>query len=254
MQENISRRRSSKPKAAARKGEAKAQEATGLLEGAELYSARTGSRSDYAYRVLLNAIRNGTLSPGDRIREEEVAQSLGISRTPVREAIQLLQARRLVEDVRGRGIVVIELTRLQVLELYAMREVLEGAAGRFAASYASPAEIMLMRQQLEEFNAAEGDAAKLGSINAKLHLTIYEAARNRYVQEALANLQDSLSLLPSTTFSLPGRFASAKEEHRAIVDAIELRDSDQAEAACRLHIREAQRARLTMLFNATQVE
>ncbi len=255
MPEDVLRRKAVKApakKAApgkAAKAAAVAAEAPGLLDGVEEYSARSGSRSDYAYRILLNAIRTRKLSPGDRVREEEVAQSLGISRTPVREALQLLQARRLVEDVRGRGIVVNELTRLQVLELYAMREVLEGAAGRFAANYAAPAEIALMRQLLDEFDAAKGNPARLGAINARLHTTIYEAARNRYVQEALANLQDSLSLLPSTTFSLPERFASAQEEHRAIVNAIELRDSDRAEAASRLHIREAQRARLAMLFS-----
>jgi DNA-binding GntR family transcriptional regulator len=221
------------------------------LAGAESYSARSGSRSDYVYGTLLGAIRSGKLIPGDRVREEDVAQSLGVSRTPVREALQLLQARRLVEDAPGRGIIVVELTRLQVLELYAMREVLEGAAARFAANYASPAEISLMHQLLNEFEGAEGDPSSLGRINAKLHQTIYEAARNRYVQEALANLQDSLSLLPNTTFSLPERFDPAKAEHRAVVEAIEHRDSDRAEAAGRVHIREAQKARLSMLSRAS---
>ena len=84
-------------------------------------------------------------------------------------------------------------------------------------------------------------------INIALHRTIYDAARNRYMQEALNNLEDALSLLRNATFSLPERFASADREHRAIVAAIESRDSEGAEAASRLHIREAQRARLRLL-------
>jgi DNA-binding GntR family transcriptional regulator len=175
--------------------------------------------------------------------------SRGVSRTPVREALQHLQARRLVEMAPGRGIVVVELNTQQVMELYAMREVLEGAAGRFAAQHALPAEIAMMHELLEEFEAAAGDSARLARINNNLHRTIYEAARNRYMHEALNNLEDALSLLQNTTFSLPERHAPANAEHRRIVAAIESRDSDGAESASREHIREAQRARLRMLMN-----
>jgi DNA-binding GntR family transcriptional regulator len=212
-------------------------------------SSRGGPRGEFVYKALLDGIRAGRILPGDRIREEDVAQSLGVSRTPVREALQHLQARRLVEMAPGRGIVVVELNTQQVMELYAMREVLEGAAARFAAQHALPAEISMMRELLDEFEKAEGDSQRLARINNNLHRTIYEAARNRYMHEALNNLEDALSLLQNTTFSLPERHASAAREHRAIVSAIESRDSEGAEAASRLHIRESQRARLRMLMN-----
>ncbi|MBP1883777.1 GntR family transcriptional regulator [Sinorhizobium mexicanum] len=214
-----------------------------------MLSSRGGPRGELVYKALLEGIRAGRIRPGDRIREEDVAQSLGVSRTPVREALQQLQARRLVEVAPGRGIVVVELNTQQVMELYAMREVLEGAAARFAAQHALPAEIAMMRELLNEFDTAEGDAAELARINHALHRTIYEAARNRYMHEALNNLEDALSLLQNTTFSLPERHGSASREHKAIVSAIESRDSEGAEAASRLHIREAQRSRLRMLMN-----
>ena len=216
------------------------------------YSPRSGSRGEFVYRALIQAIRKGTLRPGDRIREEEVAQALGVSRTPVREALQLLQTRRLIEMTPGRGVVVMELTKQQVLELYAMREVLEGAAARFAARHASPTEIALLHQLLDEFSASAGDAEHLARINHMLHRAIYDAARNVYMQEALANLEDGLSLLQNTTYSIPERHASADQEHRAIVAAIERRDMDGAEALSRLHIRESQRIRLSMLMNASR--
>lgn len=211
-------------------------------------TSRGGPRGELVYKALLEAIRAGRLQPGERIREEDVAQSLGVSRTPVREALQHLQARRLVEMAPGRGIVVVEFNTQQVMELYAMREVLEGAAARFAAQHAVGAEIAMMRELLGEFSSSQGDPAKLARINNALHRTIYDAARNRYMQEALNNLEDALSLLRNTTFSLPERFDSADREHRAIVAAIESRDSEGAEAASRLHIREAQRARLRLLM------
>lgn len=213
-----------------------------------VFSSRGGPRGEFVYNALLEGIRAGRIRPGDRLREEEVAQSLGVSRTPVREALQHLQARRLVELAPGRGIVVVEFSTQQVMELYAMREVLEGAAARFAAQHAMAAEIAMMREFLDEFDAAEGDSQRLARVNNTLHRTIYEAARNRYMLEALNNLDDALSLMQDTTFSLPERFASASKEHRDIVDAIENRDADVAEMASRKHIREAQQARLRLLM------
>jgi DNA-binding GntR family transcriptional regulator len=204
-------------------------------------------RGGVVYRALLEAIKSGKLKPGNRVREEEIARSLGVSRTPVREALQLLQARRLIELVPGRGLVVVELNMHQVMELYAMREVLEGASARFAAQHALPGEIAVMRQLLDAFTAAKGNPKKLEQVNIALHRAIYEAARNRYMHEALNNLGDALSLLGRTTFTLPERHESADREHRAIVAAIDAHDSDKAEAVSRLHIREAQRARLSLL-------
>ena len=222
-------------------------DAKGALAGG--LSSTDGPRSAFVYKAFLAAIRDGTILPGDRIREDDLAKSLGVSRTPVREALQFLQARRLVEMAPGRGLVVVELNIPQVMELYAMREVLEGAAARFAAQHALPAEIAMLRELADEFEAAEGDPKRLARINDNLHRAIYEAARNRYMHEALNNLGDALSLLQNTTFSLPERHASASREHRAIVAAIEARDSDRAEAESRHHIREAQQARLRMLMN-----
>ena len=202
--------------------------------GDPVLSLRTGPRGKFVYNALLKRIRTGRVRPGDRLREEEIAETLGVSRTPVREALQHLQARHLVETAPGRGIVVVELNTRQVMELHEMREVLEGAAARFAAQHAMPAEIAMMRDFIDEFEAAGGDSQRLAKANNSLHRTIYEAARNRYMLEALNTLDDALSLTQDTNFSLPERCVS--REHRAIVTAIEERDADAAEMASRMHI------------------
>lgn len=204
-------------------------------------------RSEFVYKSLLADIRAGKLKPGDRIREEVVAASLGVSRTPVREALQHLQTRGLVEIATGRGTIVVDVSMHEAIEMYAMREVLEGAAARFAAQHALPAEISIMQDLLEEFVAAKGDPKQLAYVNHRLHRTIYRAARNKYMHEALNHLDDSLSLLQGTTFELEERFEPADREHREIVAAIANRDADAAEAASRRHIREAQSARMRIL-------
>jgi DNA-binding GntR family transcriptional regulator len=114
-----------------------ADESATLISPEEL---RGRSRAEFVYEHLLEAISEGRLR-GTRIREEDIAKSLGVSRTPVREALQRLQERGLLAVGAGRGLVVRELGEREVMELYAMREILEGSAARFAAQHAGEEEI-----------------------------------------------------------------------------------------------------------------
>jgi DNA-binding GntR family transcriptional regulator len=205
------------------------------------------SRAQRVYDSLLAAIKDGRFKHGDRMREEEVARALGVSRTPVREALARLQIRGLLEMSPG-GLVVAKLSRLQVMELYAVREILEGSAARFAAQHASPSDIASLRHMAEAFSELRNDPQRLARLNRLFHEAIYEAAHNRYLMRTLDELHDALMLLPSTTFAVPGRQAQAVEEHAEILAAIEARDPDSAERAARHHIRQAQEARIGMLF------
>src|SRR5262245_9135311 len=99
------------------------------------------SLSETVFRSLRQALRAGIYQPGDRLREEEVAKRLKVSRTPVREALSRLVSKGLVEPAGGRGLIVRRLSTAEVLELYAMREILEGAAARLAAQHASLPEL-----------------------------------------------------------------------------------------------------------------
>lgn len=206
------------------------------------------SRGSKVYHALVERIRAGDLKPGERAREEEVAETLGVSRTPVREAFVRLLARGLLENTDA-GLSVASLSRPQVMELYAMRARLEGAAAAFCAENASPGEIASLRHAAALFDAQEGAADDIARANTVFHEVIYEAAHNRYLVRMLEDLNDSLALLPSTTFSVPGRAEAARSEHRAILDAIEKRDANAAEKAARDHIGQALKGRLELLFS-----
>jgi len=203
---------------------------------------RTGSRADFVFESLRDAIWDGRIARGERVREEEIARNLGVSRTPVREALQRLQQRGLLVVGAGRGLVVAELSHDQMIELYAMREVLEGSAARFAAQRAAEAEIAILIRLQRELRHATNDARMLVMLNRRFHQAIYHAAHNQYLMQTLETLHDSLALLNHTTFSMPKRKES-DDEHRKIVLAIERREPDQAEQAARTHIRNAQRSR-----------
>ena len=204
---------------------------------------RTRSRAEFVYESLRDAISDGRIAGGERVREEEVAHNLGVSRTPVREALQRLQQRGLLVLGAGRGLVVAQLSQQQVVELYAMREILEGSAARFAAKHATTAEIAILYQLQEQLRVAEGDAMLHVSLNRRFHQAIYEAAHNRYLMQTLDSLHDSFALLRSTTLRLPHRQRNSDEERRRIIAAIEKHDPDLAEREAREHILQAQRTR-----------
>src|SRR5215510_6333803 len=204
---------------------------------------RTRSRADFVYESLRDAIWDGRIAVGERVREEEIARNLGVSRTPVREALQRLHQRGLLVFGASRGLVVAELSQHQVLQLYAMREILEGSAARFAAQHATAADVTILYRLQKELADAKPDPALLVTLNRRFHQAIYEAAHNQYLMQTLNMLHDSLALLHNATFRVPSRRSESDEEHRRIVAAIEKRDPDAAEEAGREHIRQAQHTR-----------
>jgi DNA-binding GntR family transcriptional regulator len=205
------------------------------------------SRGEDAYQQLKHAIRRGTLAPGTRVREVEIAGRFGISRTPAREAIRRLESEGLVSFVPRHGAVISRLDHQATMELYDLREILEGSAAGFAARHGSAAEI----EELEELISAEPELAdkpdQLADLNQLFHSALYRAAHNRYLERALIGLRDSMALLGGTSLRVSGRFEAAHAEHMAIVSAIAQRNVEDAERAARLHIRNAQRARLKLM-------
>jgi DNA-binding GntR family transcriptional regulator len=212
------------------------------------------SRGEQAYQKLQQAIQSGALKPGTRLRENELAEWLGSSRTPIREALNRLQTEGLIVQEPRRGMIIAELDHNAIAELYVMREVLEGTAARLAARHASDVEVAMLREIAERDKATENDPIKLAKNNRLFHETLYRTAHNRYLLKTLSLLRESMALLGQTTLALPGRSDAAFEEHDAIVAAIERHDAFGAEEACRTHIRAAYRARMKIMFEALDEE
>lgn len=207
------------------------------------------SRSQLVHETLRDLIRDGVLEPGQRVREADIAERLGVSRTPVREAINRLLLEGLIALTPIRGFAVAELDKHQVLEIYAVREFLEGAAARFAAQHASVLELQSLREMVEASRSIpDSDPGQHARLNKQFHGMIAEASHNRFLQPLLTRLADSLALVRGTTFELPGRAELVYQEHLAIIEAMEARDPERAEFAAREHIRKAGDVRLKQLF------
>lgn len=196
-----------------------------------------------AYRRLIDEIRSGALAPGARLREIELAERMGISRTPVREAIRQLESDGLVSHLPRQGATIRSLDHAEVVELYEMRAVLEGTAARLAARAASDielAELVALNAEL----AAVPAGAQAREINRIFHRTLIEAARNRFLIKAMSALQKTLLILGPTTLAEPERAVAAVAEHGAVLDALQSRDGAGAEVAMRAHVEAALSARI----------
>ena len=189
------------------------------------------------------------LRPGDRLTETDLAERLGISRTPVREAIRQLESDGLVSHVPRVGAVVRRLDLAEITELYEMRAVLEGTAARFAARAAAEVEL----DELQALNAEMQEAAEARALydaNRQFHAVILNAARNRFLLRAVDAVQKTLLILGPSTMEEAGRAQSAITEHAAIIAALRARDGAAAESAMRAHIEAAHRVRLKQVRGA----
>ena len=195
---------------------------------------------------MRESLRSGAFRSGEHLREADVAKRLRISRTPVREAFHRLVAEGLLHVGRWNGVVVAELSADELVQLYAVREALEGTAARLAAEHATATEIARLSEITAAEAAAKSDPDQLVVINSELHQTIYAAAHNRYLLQALNTVVDALGLLRHSTFVLPGSIELAHREHLKIIAAIRKHKPDDAEELAREHIRHALAMRLRL--------
>jgi DNA-binding GntR family transcriptional regulator len=197
-----------------------------------------------AYTLILEAIDAGVYKPGDRLVESELADRFGVSRTPVREALQRLETQSMLTR-DGRSLIVASLDHNQLAELYAVRTELEGLAARLAARHATEEEMHVLRAMVEDDKALlGGDPRSLSRANKRFHKQIHLASHNRFLVQQLDLVHRSMALMATTSFAAEGRDAVGLAEHDAIVTAIEARDGEAAYQALRGHISKAFETRL----------
>ncbi|HRO14402.1 MAG TPA: GntR family transcriptional regulator [Paracoccus sp. (in: a-proteobacteria)] len=196
-----------------------------------------------AYSLILSAIDNGTYRPGDRLVESELAERFGVSRTPVREALQRLETQAMLTR-DGRSLIVATLDHNQLAELYTVRTELEALAARLAARHATREEARVLNQMVAEDRKIIGDPQALSRANRRFHHQIHLASHNRYLVQQLDIVHRTMALMAHTSLAAEGRGERAMAEHQAIVDAIAAGDSEAAERALRDHISLAYETRL----------
>ncbi len=198
-----------------------------------------------AYTLILDAIDTGVYRPGDRLVESELADRFGVSRTPIREALQRLETQSLLAR-DGRSLIVASLDHNQLSELYVVRAELEGLAARLAARHATAEEVRVLKDMVEDDKMLINDPSALSRANRRFHKQIHLASHNRYLVQQLDLVHRSMALMATTSLAAEGRGEVAMAEHAAIVEAIETHDEDRAYVALKDHISKAFVTRLKL--------
>ncbi|PAF48030.1 GntR family transcriptional regulator [Helicobacter sp. 12S02634-8] len=198
---------------------------------------------EQVYQSIINAIKNATLAPGDRIKENDLVKTTGFSRTPIREAISLLLNEGMITNDQKRGLIITELDQNMIAQIYEMREVLEGAAAKLAAQHASDVEISIL-EKIVQHHAQAKTLEDIIQNNRIFHTTLYQCSHNKFLLKSVQELENSLLLLGSTTLKDPKRGQQSYQEHLTILQALKNRDCHQAQEAAKAHIRQAYQIRL----------
>jgi len=189
-----------------------------------------------AYAHLREAILGGRLVPGERISEPGLAETLGISRTPVREALQRLAQEGLVELVPAKGARVRVLRPEEVREVYEVRALLEAEAARLAARHASLDELSHLAGLLAALDSIPRECyLEQMQVDFEFHTRLVEAAHNRTLARIYGDLRSSLALVRSFQQTL-SQHPKTRQQHQNILHALRQRDPEQAALAAREHV------------------
>jgi DNA-binding GntR family transcriptional regulator len=202
----------------------------------------TRNASIAATELIRQAIIDGRLNPGQRLKEEELARELGISRTPVREALLMLQAEGLVDAAPNRSATVHSYSAEDLDDLYKLRAVLEGYATRRAAARLADETIADLRESCERFEGILGDGAEMGELvkeNLLFHQTILDGAGSARLTTMVRQVIELPLVYRSYVWYSAEQQRISGHYHSQITRALEARDAERAELIMKEHIFEA---------------
>jgi DNA-binding GntR family transcriptional regulator len=197
-------------------------------------------------------ILNGRYSSGDKLVEIKLADELGVSRTPVREALKQLELDGLVDNIPNRGVVVKGITREDIDDILTIRLCIEGLVGQWAATRITDEEVKELDEiyDLMEFYTVKEDVDKLFELNTKFHETLYKATKSRYLEGVLKDFQLFIKSARNNSLKSAGRPNLALDEHKAILDAMKKHDEIEARRALINHITQSN-SNIKRLMNLT---
>ena len=199
---------------------------------------RTNLR-DQIYDILKRRIVLRQIESGKKINEEDLAKSLGVSRTPIRETLLRLEHEGIVKIIPRRGAFVVSQSKEKVMDLFEVREVLEGLVARLATENMNRALFDRLKRSLEKVSAVDGDNNRLlkyTPADVEFHALLLEASDNELLKNMMESVNIHLQMVRLRTVALPGRPEQTVKEHYEIAAAIEKKDSTLAEKLMRKHV------------------
>lgn len=194
-----------------------------------------GSR---VFHIIRENILAGKYAPNEELKEKTIGEELGVSRTPVREALRQLELEGLVSIIPNKGAYVVGLTQKDMQDIYEIRCRLEGLCARWAAKNITKEQLDELEEIvfLAEFHAKKGNAEQLVELDNKFHETLYAAAGSKELQRVLSDFHHYLQRVRKVTLTDEKRASDSNQEHMMIVEALKEHDEDKAEKLATQHI------------------
>ena len=207
-----------------------------------IFNEDTGSLRVRVFKAIENAILNGEYKDGESLSELKISKELGVSRTPVREALMQLELEGLVKNIPNKGAVVIGVTEQDTRDIYEIRVRIEGLAARLAAEKITEEELKALEKlvELQEFYLMKNDTEQLRELDSEFHRIIYDASRSRPLRFMLSNFHNYIRKARAASVRTAGRAEKTVAEHRAILGAIKAGDGGLAEKLTAEHITNAE--------------
>ncbi len=190
------------------------------------------------FQEIREDILKGKFKENEELREATLGKELGVSRTPVREALRQLELEGLVHIIPNKGAYVTGITEKDVHDIYMTRSMLEGLCARWAAEHISEEQIQEMEEVLllTEYHLDRGNAEQLAELDGKFHEVLYDASQSRILRHILSDFHKYVQVARKRSVKKEDRAKKSLEEHREILNALRTGDADRAEELAHIHI------------------
>lgn len=193
------------------------------------------------FRRLREDILSGAYQEGDELREITIGEELGVSRTPVREALRQLELEGLVNIIPNKGAYVTGISRKDVADIYQIRSMLEGMCAKWATENITSKQIEELEEVLllSEFHLHKkdgGQAEQVTELDGKFHKVLYEASNSRILEHVLSDFHKYVQMARAMSVGEKNRAKKSIQEHREILEAIKKHDGELAERLANRHI------------------
>ena len=195
------------------------------------------------FNILREDILNSRYAEGEKLVEAKLAEDLGVSRTPVREALKQLELDGLVENIPNRGVVVLGISKQDIEDIFEIRTAIEGISAKWAVDRITNEELASLKEvyELMEFYTFKKDVEKFAELNTRFHEIIYKATKSRYLEQVLKDFQYYMKKTRRKSLQVEGRIYHSLSEHKEILDAFLARDKEWAERALSNHVKNSKK-------------
>lgn len=196
------------------------------------------SLSSRVFHTIRENILSGKYATNEELKEKSIGEELGVSRTPVREALRQLELEGLVTIIPNKGAYVVGISQKDIHDIYEIRSRLEGLCARWAADQITKEQLDELEENiyLSDFHSSKGNSEQVVELDNKFHEILYNASGSKELRHVLLDFHHYVQRVRKITLAVPDRALQSNEEHRKIVEALKKHDADQAEKLANEHM------------------